>query len=407
MNEAQPSLVIVGNGMVAGRFLDEVRARDGQPYRITVIGAEPHGSYNRIMLSSVLAKDTTVPAIVQKDHAWYAEHGIEFVSGSAVVAIDRQKQEVETACGQRIYYDELVLATGSRAARIPARNLDLQHIFLFRTIADTHGMMDAAASASSVLVVGGGLLGLEAAYGLAKFGAKVTLVHRSPWLLNRQLDRDAAAMLQNVMSGMGIEFKLSDEVDHFHGESKVEGVTLKSGDTLAIDMAVIATGIKPNAELGIDAGLLGQRAIAVDDFMQTSDPRISAIGECIEHDGQTFGLVDPLWRQAETLAARLVKAERLPFRNQAIATKLKVSGVQVFSAGEVQTREGLRELCLRDDAAHIYRKLLLEDQRIVGIVLFGDVRSGNWYFELMQQQVDVGPLLPTLIYGQEYCPEAA
>lgn len=399
-----PSLVVVGNGMVASRFLDEVLARHGQAYRITVIGAEPEGSYNRIMLSSVLAKDTSPQSIVLKDHHWYDDHNIAFMPGSTVTRIDRQQKFVETAQAERVEYDQLVIATGSSAATIPARNLDLKNVFTFRTLADTHTMMKVATGAKHALVVGGGLLGLEAAYGLAKFGIEVTLVHRSAWLLNRQLDKAASEMLQAVMASMNIRFVLKDEVESFNGTEHVESVTLKSGRQFDIEMAVIATGIKPNAALGIEAELAGNRAIQVDDYMRTSDPYISAIGECIEHNGETFGLVDPLWRQAETLAARLVENSLLAFENSAIATKLKVSGVQVFSAGEVESRAEYRSLTISDKRAKIYRKLLIENNRIVGIVLFGDVRSGQYYFELMQSQTDVSQLLPALIFGEAYLP---
>lgn len=409
MNEAPTTreLVIVGNGMATGRLLDELLARDGQRFKITVIGAEPIGSYNRIMLSSVLAKDADVQGIIQKDHAWYDAHDIRFQSGSAVTKIDRKAKCVLLENGQSIAYDELVLATGSSAARIPAKNHDLDNVFTFRTVADTHAMMDIATTAKHALVVGGGLLGLEAAYGLAKFGIKVTLVHRSAWLLNRQLDKPAAAMLQSVMSNMNIEFILSDEVDSFnsgkeHGEETLESVTLKSGTKLDVQLAVVATGITPNAQIGIDAGLDGQRAIAVDDFMHTSADHISAVGECVEHRGQTFGLVDPLWRHAETLAARLIEQKNIPFENQAIATKLKVSGVQVFSAGLVETNPEVRALTLCDKKANIYRKLLIKDGCIVGIVLFGDVRSGQYYFDLMQSKTDVSDLLPALIIGEAF-----
>ena len=397
----KPKLLIVGNGMVAGRLLDQLLSRNPEKYDITVIGAEDQGSYNRILLSSVLAKDATSHSIVQKDQHWYRSRGIRFISGTTVNQINKAQRWVSTDTQQQVHYDELILATGSRAARIPAKNLDLEKIFFFRTLADTQAMIVIAQQVSNVIVVGGGLLGLEAAYGLAKFGSKVTVVHRSPWLLNRQLDQHSAVMLQSTMAAMGIEFELNDEIDSFHGEQAITGATLQSGKTLQASMAVIATGITPNIELGIDAGLVGSRAIVVDDYMQTRSPQISALGECIEHRGQTFGLVDPLWRQAETLAARLAQDTLLPFKNQATATKLKVSGVQVFSAGEVQQREGLRAVYVEDKQAKIYRKLLLDNGIIKGIVLFGDVRSGAHYFELMQQQTNVSAQLPNLIFGQE------
>lgn len=400
-------MVIVGNGMVVGRFLDEVLQRDKSAYKITVIGAEPHGSYNRILLSSVLAQEASTDSIVQKDYSWYQENNIRFLAGSPVVEINRREKFVVTEDGTRVDYEQLIIATGSNAARIPADNLDLKNIFTFRNISDTHAVMSRAEGAKQALVVGGGLLGLEAAYGLAKFGIKVTLLHRSGWLLNRQLDEPAAEMLKAVMSSMNIDFILSDEVSTFKGDTELRGVQLKSGLELDIDLAVIATGVIPNSSLGLKAQLDGKRAIEVDDYMQTSDSNISAIGECIEHNGDTFGMVDPLWRQAVSLADRLVIGKQTPFKNQAIATKLKVSGVQVFSAGEVETRKGLRAISISDKKANIYRKLLIDENRIVGIVLFGDVRSGQFYFELMQNNTDVSALLPTLIFGEAYLPAEA
>ncbi len=400
------ALVIVGNGMVAGRFLDELLKRDAKKFDITVIGAEPEGSYNRIMLSSVLAKDSSSAQIILKSPEWYQTKGIKFIGDTKVTHVDRQQKLVTTESGDIKHYDQLVLATGSRAAKIPAKNLELNNIFMFRTIADTHAIMAKAQTAKSVMVVGGGLLGLEAAYGLAKLGAKVVLVHRNQSLLNRQLDRSAAQLLEVTMQNMGIEFRLANEVTSFHGDTQVESATLTSGETVAVDMAVIATGITPNKELGVDCGLVGECAIAVDDYMQTCDPAISALGECIEHRGATFGLVDPLWRQAETLAARLAHNQRHAFTNQSIATKLKVSGVQVFSAGEVNLRNGLSEVRVEDAAAKIYRKLLIENGLIKGIVLFGDIRSGQYFFELMENRVNVAKALPNLIFGQEYVSQA-
>ena len=393
--------------MVASRFLDEVISRQNKTYDITVIGAEPRGSYNRIMLSSVLAKDADESSIMQKDFPWFEEQGVRFLSGSAVTSINKTEKFVEIADGNKVSYDELVLATGSSAALIPAGNLHLANIFTFRTLGDTHAMLSVAKDAKNAVVIGGGLLGLEAAYGLAKSGLSVTLIHRTEWLLNRQLDKPAATMLKRVMEAMNIKFFLEDEVASFNGDDCITGATLKSGRTIAAELAVIATGIKPNIELGQTCGLDIDRAIKVDDFMSTSAPNISAIGECIQHNQDTFGLVDPLWRQAETLAARLVENKKIPFENSPIATKLKVSGVQVFSAGEVEAQEGDRTLTVSDERANIYRKLIIRNNRIVGIVLFGDVRSGQYYFELMQGESDIGALLPQLIFGEAYLPSSS
>ena len=398
--------LIVGNGMVAGRLLDELLSRGVKGEDIAVIGAEPHGSYNRIMLSAVLAGDSNIESIVFKDFDWYRDNKVLLISGEKVIRIDRDKRCVHTDNEKVVGYEHLILATGSRSSTIPAKNTHLAHIFPFRSISDTDAMVSVAKTAKNVMVVGGGLLGLEAAYGLVKFGAKVTLVHRSGWLLNRQLDPVAAAMLKNIMASFGIEFCLNDEVDAFIGDQQVRAARLKSGAEVSCEMAVIATGITPNAELGLNAGLEGNRAIAVNETMLTSDASISALGECVEFDGQTFGLVDPLWRHAESLAARLVSNVRVPFEILPTATKLKVSGIQVFSAGEVGNQAHLTPWVVRDDEVNIYRKLLIEETAngsfIRGIVLFGDVTSGAWYFELMQHNHDVSGLLPNLVLGEAF-----
>ncbi|MCJ8314959.1 MAG: NAD(P)/FAD-dependent oxidoreductase [Saccharospirillaceae bacterium] len=393
-------LVVIGNGMVTGRFLDELVALDPEQFDITVISAEGFGSYNRIMLSSILAKKATVASIIQKDEAWYQSNDIGLKLGLSALKIDTEHKQVLLSDQSIISYDHLVIATGSRASKIPAKNLHLEHVIFFRTINDTHLILNQCANTQRALVIGGGLLGLEAAYGLAQQGVKVTLLHRSGWLLNRQLDEKSGKMLQDIMQNMDIEFRLKDEVVSFNGEQSLESVTFKSGDTENFDMAIIATGITPNSEIGLDAGLEGNRAILVDDYMQTSDDHISAIGECIEHDGQTFGLVDPLWRQAKTLALRIVKDEKQAFIQQEVATKLKVSGVQLYSAGQVETKYN-NLLCIEDQSAGVYRKLIIKSNKIVGIVLFGDVSSGPFYFDLMQQQQDVSKLLPNLIFGEQ------
>ncbi|BCE03365.1 NAD(P)/FAD-dependent oxidoreductase [Marinicellulosiphila megalodicopiae] len=395
-----PHLVIIGNGMVTGRFLDEMMKLHTNQYRISVISAEGYGSYNRIMLSSILAKTASVDSIIQKDEAWYQNNGISLILGQSAKHINPVSKVITLFNDQRVEYDQLVIATGSRASQIPAQNLHLKNIIFFRTIEDTHKILNQCECSQNALVVGGGLLGLEAAYGLAQQGVKVTLLHRSGWLLNRQLDKISGDMLKSIMQKMNITFRLQDEVDSFLGDEVLQSVKFKSKEVEAFDLAIIATGITPNSEIGIQAGLKGNRAIQVDDYMQTSDPCISAIGECIEHDGQTFGLVDPLWRQAKTLAYRLFKNEKNAFIQQDIATKLKVSGVQLYSAGQVETKDNYA-VCVQDDQESVYRKLIIQDNKIIGIVLFGDVSSGPFYFDLMQQQQDISKLLPNLIFGEQ------
>lgn len=398
-------LVVVGNGMVTGRFLDELQKFQEMPYELTVISAEPYGSYNRIMLSSVLSGDATIDSIVQKTPQWYSDHQIKLHQGDAVLHIDGAKKQVTTESKRVIAYDHLVLATGSRSSTIPADNKNIKNVFPFRSITDTTQMLEAAKTATKAVVLGGGFLGLEAAWGLAKNGVDVYVIHRSGHLLNRQLDPIAAQMLQQQLEESGIKFVLNDEIERFDGDSYLQGISLKSGTQIQCDMAIIATGITPNAELGWSAGLTGDRAIAVDALMQTSDPHISAIGECIEYDGQTFGLVDPLWRHAKVLATRLCGDNQKPyptFENSPTACKLKISGIQLYSAGEIVAQGHAREVIIKDSGANIYRKLIIENDKLVGIVLFGDVRSGAWYFKLMKESVNISEFMPDLIFGEEY-----
>jgi nitrite reductase (NADH) large subunit len=397
-------LVIVGNGMATGRLLDEILRRTPNKFNITVIGDEVHGSYNRIMLSPVLAEESTVEAIVQKSREWFEDNHIHFLAGFKVARIYRDKQCVALDSGDIVHYDDLILAMGSRPAKIAALNQLLANIHSFRTIDDVQCIAESAFKAESAVVVGGGLLGLEAAYGLAKKGVPVTLVHRSASLLNRQLDPSSGLLLQQVMSEKNIRFELAAEVEHFIGDDRVDGVLLNNGRRIDCQLVVIATGITPNKELGEEAGLVCARAICVDDFMSTSDHRISAIGECCEHRGATFGLVEPIWGQCVSLAEKLCFAHKKPFKNSDVATKLKVSGVHVFSAGAYLARENQREIVMQDARNKIYRKLIIEDGAIVGIVLFGDTRCGSDYFELMHNAVDVSNALPNIILGKAFLP---
>lgn len=412
--QTKTSLLIIGAGMATGRLLDEICRRNPRRFDITVVGDEIHGSYNRIMLSSVLAEEVVAHAIIGKPSDWFKAKGIRFIGGRRAIAIDRDQKMVVLDDGAELTYDELVLATGSRPAQIAATNQHLHNIYSFRTLQDVSCIAAAAEAAHSrvssgrsarAIVVGGGLLGLEAAYGLAKKGLPVTLVHRSGWLLNRQLDAGAAGYLRRVMEAKNISFELGAEVSSFTGSKDVSGAQLTNGRFIECDLAVIATGISPNKELGLAAGLVGSRGVRVDEFMRTSDRAISAIGECTEYEGETFGLVDPIWQQCITLADRLSYEQMTPFSSQPVATKLKVSGVQLFSAGEHLTSGEHRELLLEDPGAGIYRKLLLREDRVVGIVLFGDTRDGPEYFSMMQDRADISLIAATLVLGKAFCSE--
>ncbi|MCG8668143.1 MAG: FAD-dependent oxidoreductase [Pseudomonadales bacterium] len=399
------NLVVIGNGMVTGRFLDELSKFPGHNYQITVISAESSGTYNRIMLSSVLAGDAQFPEIIQKSPEWFTENQVTLRQGEAVVHVNRASKEVVTSKGNHFSYDHLVFATGSRAATIPAANQDLNNIYPFRSVGDTQKILDHADSCASAIVVGGGFLGLEAAWGLAQRGIKVTVIHRSEYILNRQLDKTASQLLQKKLELAGLHFALGTEVEAFQGDNIVQSVKLNNGSQLNCDIAIIATGITHNAELGWQIGLGGTRAIQVDPLMQTCDPNISAIGECAEIDGQTFGLVEPLWQHAKILANKLCAPdirEVNGFLDKPIATKLKISGVQLFSVGKVNANDPSNEITLLDEKAGIYRKLIIEDQKIVGAVLYGDVRSGNWYVDLMCSKTELSNANTMLLFGQEY-----
>jgi nitrite reductase (NADH) large subunit len=419
----KPTLVIIGNGMATGRLLDEILSRTPDKYNIKVIGKEPFGSYNRIMLSSVLAGETTVEGIIQKTPQWYKDHSIEFISDTFVDQINSVDKTLTLQSNQILHaeyempYDKLVLAVGSRSAKIPAKNQDIQGIFNFRDIKDTEQIQSFACQDENIqnedksaLVIGGGLLGLEAAYGLAISGVNVTLIHRNTWLLHRQLDKVAGDMLQSIMAAKNINFVLGEEVTQFistknsEGEDVLSGVELTNGEHLNIQMCIIATGITPNKELATSANIDVERAIIVNDYMQTSNEHISALGECCQHKETTFGLVDPIGSQCKTLAERLCNGHLSAFANAPVPTNLKVSGVQLFSAGVVESSETTESFVLTDKKSCIYRKIIIKNDVIVGVLLFGNVSSGIAYFDMMLNNKKVSHALPNLLMGHEFMP---
>ncbi|NVK41791.1 MAG: NAD(P)/FAD-dependent oxidoreductase [Oceanospirillaceae bacterium] len=396
-------LIIIGNGMATSRLLDELLRRGAGRFDITIFGEEPGGAYNRIQLSPLLAGETDLAAIQLKSTDWYQDNGIRLHSGDPVVRIDRVARRIISRSGVRCDYDQLVIATGSRPARILAANQALEGVFDFRTCDDVDRILGRSGHCREALVIGGGLLGLEAAHALNKRGLDVTLVHRAGWLMNRQLDRFAGRLLRRSLEARGIRFVLGDEVAAFEGDCELTGARLKSGARLTAGCAVIATGITPNIELVQDAGLTCQQGLLVDDLLRSEDPAISALGECIEHRGRTFGLVAPIWEQARLLADRLVRGLATPYRAAPVPTQLKVSGISLFSAGEHLDAPGLEALTLSDPAAGVYRKLLLRNNRLAGVVLYGDTADGAWYFELLQRQAPLDDLIPMLPFGRAYC----
>jgi nitrite reductase (NADH) large subunit len=398
---AKPRLVLVGNGMAGMRTIDEVLARDRARFHIEVIGAEPHPNYNRILLSSVLAGDKEIGDIILHPREWYADNAIKLTTGDAAVKIDPRTKTVTTAAGRAVAYDKLVLATGSRPFVPPVAGLTLPGVCAFRTIADLDLMRELSRNGGRAVVVGGGLLGLEAAAGLKKRGMTVTVLHLMATLMERQLDEAAGLLLQRDLEQTGLTVLTRAQTEAIVGDNRVKAVRLADGSELPADLVVFAVGVKPNIDLARDAGLDVNRGIDVDDFMRTSDPDIFAVGECVEHRGQTFGLVGPLWEQARTCAEVLCGGTPAPYAAAAPHTSLKVTGVDVFSAGVLKARDdGDEEITLRDAAARQYKKLVVRDGRLLGAILYGEIADGPWFTELIHAGRDITAMRDSLIFGQ-------
>ena len=395
-------LVVVGNGMAGMRAVEELRRRD--PHRaITVFGAEPHVNYNRILLSSVLAGDKTMDEIVIHSRDWYDANNVELIASDAVTAIDREQKTVTSAAGRVVPYDDLLIATGSKPLAPSVPGLGLPGVCAFRDIADVDKMLAAARVHKRAVVIGGGLLGLEAAWGLKRRGMSVALVHLMPTLLERQLDAAAGQLLQRDLDRRGIAFFTNGQTEEIVGAERAEGVQLADGRFIPGDLIVLAIGIRPNIDLARAAGLEVNRGVMVFDDMRTSDPDIFAVGECVEHRGQIFGLVAPLWDQAKVCAAQLAGDRTAMFASQTPSVSLKITGVDVFSAGALTAVDsGDDEIVLRDDARGRYKKIVLRDGKLVGTVLYGDVVDGLWYLEMMRDGADVSALRERLVFGRAF-----
>ncbi|SFD48658.1 assimilatory nitrate reductase (NADH) beta subunit [Cupriavidus sp. OV038] len=400
---AKPRLVVVGNGMAGMRTVEELLKLAPDLYDITVFGAEPHGNYNRILLSPVLAGEKTVDDIMLNTREWYAAHGIELLAGDPVEAIDRPRRTVRSASGREVRYDRLLLATGSKPFILPVPGHTLDGVIAFRDIQDVETMLHAARNHRHAVVIGGGLLGLEAANGLLRQGMDVTVVHLADSLMERQLDKPAAALLKLALERRGLRFLLGAQTAGILGDTRVTGVLFKDGSQIPADLVVMTAGVRPNIELAAGAGLRCERAIVVDDTLQTFDPRIYAVGECVQHRQATFGLVAPIWDQARVCAAHLAGAGHRRYVQQATATKLKVTGVDLYSAGDFIGADGSEDLVLRDPRRGVYKRLVLQDGRLVGAVLYGDVQDGPWYFDLIQSGKPVGALRQRLLFGKTQC----
>jgi nitrite reductase (NADH) large subunit len=395
-------LVVLGNGMAAGRVLEELFDRAPGRYDVTIFGAEPRVNYDRIMLSPVLAGEKKFDDIIVHDDAWYATHHVDLRRGETVVAIDRAAREVRTLSGAVQEYDALIIATGSRPILIPVPGAELPGVVTFRDLDDVNAMLAAAARGGNAVVIGGGLLGLEAAAGLAAKGMKTTVVHLMPTLMERQLDPSAAYLLQKAIEKRGITVLTEANTNAILGADKAEAVRLEDGRTLPADLVVMAVGIRPNTALAKEAGLAIKRGILVDDYMRTSDDNVFAVGECVEHRGQCYGLVAPLYDMAKTLAATLAGEITQGYAGSALSTKLKVTGVDLFSAGDFSEGDENDDIVLRDPARGVYKRVVLRDDRIVGAVLYGDTADGSWYFDLLKKGADIASMRDSLILGQAY-----
>ena len=378
-------LVLVGNGMAGMQAIEEIIARAPERYAITVFGAEPHGNYDRIQLSPLLAAEKDFDAIVLHNHDWYEHNGVTLHAGEKIVRIDREANEVVSETGCRTPYDVLILATGSLPIMLPIPGAALPGVLTFRTIADVKAMQRAAEKSGRAIVIGGGLLGLEAAYGLKRRGMDVTVVHLMPHLMERQLDPVAGAMLKRDLASRGIEVITNASAEEILGRNHVAGVVLADGREIPADLVVMAVGIRPNVELARSCSLAVNRGIEIDDRLATSDPAIYAIGECVEHRGDIFGLVAPLYEMARTLAERLCGNDAALYKTAETATRLKVTGIDMFSAGDVYGDEDSEVLMFRDAARGIYKRLVMRDAHLVGTLLYGEVRDGQIYLDLMQK----------------------
>lgn len=402
---AEP-LVIVGKGMAATKLVDELSQRALGRYSIAVIGAEPRLAYNRVLLSPLLAGEIGEPEIELKPAAWWQARGVSMLYGKPVTTIDRSAKTVTLADGLTLPYGKLVLATGSRPLMPPVPGFELPGVATFRDTADVEAMRAYAERGARVVVIGGGLLGLEAAYGLARAGGKVTLLHLVDRLMERQLDAEGAGLLAAAMAQRGIQVRLNASTKGFAGKDRVEAVELADGTAIPADLVVVAIGVRPNIDVANAAGIATNRGIVVDDHMASDDPSIFAIGECAEHRGQVYGLVEPAYQQACVLAARLAGTEA-GYAGSLLSTNLKVSGVGVFSAGEFEAGDGAEIVVLRDRSSGVYRKFVLRQGRLAGCVLVGDTSGALFYLGLIRSQQDISPIRADLPFGEAYCARAA
>jgi nitrite reductase (NADH) large subunit len=392
-------LVVVGNGMATARLVDELAKVALGRYAIAVIGDEPRLAYNRVLLSSVLAGETASHDIELRPASWWRDRGVTLKYGCRATEIDVGRRELKIANEESVSFSRLVLATGSTPLRLNVPGSDLAGVHTFRDSRDVDLLLTLAAQKKRVVVVGGGLLGLEAAYGLAKAGAPVTLIHLMDRLMERQLDAPAADLLKTLVERKGIKVLLNANTARLHGATRVDGVELTDGRRIEADAVIFAAGIRPNVALAKDAGIAVGRGIVVDDHLQTTAPEIFALGECAEHRGICYGLVEPAYEQARILAQHLA-GKTAAYGGSVVSTNLKVSGVSVFSAGDFIGAEGSETILLSDVRHGTYKKLVISEGRLAGAVLVGDVESALWYLELIRNREPVARIRRDMMFGR-------
>jgi nitrite reductase (NADH) large subunit len=394
-------LVIIGNGMAPGRMLEHLFELAPDQYDVTIFNAEPRVNYNRLMLSPVLSGEKTYEDIITHGDDWYAKNNVTLHKGCRVDGIDREAKTVTSADGRMTAYDKLVIATGSVPFIIPVPGHKLSGVVTYRDLDDVGAMLAVAKPGQKAVVIGGGLLGLEAAAGLQIRGMDVTVIHLMPTLMERQLDPAAAHLLENEFVKRGITVRTKADTHSILGETHVTGVKLKDDTEIPCDIVVMAVGIRPSSSLAKSAGLEVNRGIVVNDQLVTSDPDIFALGECVEHRGAVYGLVAPLYEMARTIAETLAQRE-VAYLGSVMSTKLKVTGVDLYSGGDFAEAKDREEIVLRDASRGIYKRLVIKDNRIIGIVMYGDTEDGPWFFDKLKKAEDISADREMLIFGQRF-----
>ncbi|WP_309567160.1 nitrite reductase large subunit NirB, partial [Bacillus thuringiensis] len=382
-------LVMIGNGMAGIRCMEEILNQDSDLYDITIFGDEPYPNYNRIMLSHVLQGKTSIQDIMTNEYSWYEENKITLYANERVQGINRKENVIVTEKGRTLTYDKLIIATGSNAFILPIEGSALSGVTGFRTIEDTQFLINAAKKYKRAVVIGGGLLGLEAARGLIDLGMDVHVVHLMPTLMERQLDFKAASLLRKDLEAQGMKFLMEKKTVKILGTNHVEGIQFEDGEIVNCELIVMAVGIRPNTQIAKDAGLLVNRGIVVNEYMQTSDESIYAVGECAEHDGIVYGLVAPLYEQGMVLAKHITNSRTDGYAGSISGTQLKVAGCDLFSAGQIYEDDQTKAISIFDECTRSYKKAFIRDNKVVGIVLYGDTADGTRLFSMLKKEEDI------------------